>query len=83
MICDAIDAAQAVIVVWSPASVRSRFVLDEAERSLDASKLVTTHVEKFRLRQVPLGFGRLHTIPVTDHEEIRRSLLKHGVVLRA
>lgn len=82
-ICDAIDAARSVIVVWSPVSVQSPFVRDEARRALRANKLITTHVAGFDAAAVPLGFGHLHTIPVDNQELVRKSLAGYGVVLPA
>ena len=80
-ICDAIDAALSVIVVWSPVSVQSPFVRDEARRALRANKLITTHIAGFDAAAVPLGFGHLHTIPVDNQDLVRKSLAGYGVVL--
>ncbi len=81
-ICSAIDAARSVIVVWSPVSVQSPFVRDEARRALRANKLITTHTAGFdAATSAPLGFGHLHTIPVDNQELVRKSLAAHGVVL--
>lgn len=82
-ICDAIDAARSVIVVWSPVSVQSPFVRDEARRALRANKLITTHIAGFDAAAVPLGFGHLHTIPVDNQDLVRKSLAGYGVVLPA
>lgn len=81
-ICDAIDAARSVIVVWSPASVQSPFVRDEARRALRGNKLITTHIAGFDAAAVPLGFGHLHTIPVDNQELVRKSLAGYGVTLQ-
>jgi hypothetical protein len=82
-ICKAIDAARSVIVVWSSASALSPFVCDEALRALNARKLITTHIAGFNLRDLPLGFGHLNTIPIGDWERVRSSLAEHGFRLRA
>lgn len=82
-ICSAIDAARSVIVVWSPTSVQSPFVRDEARRALRANKLITTHIAGFdAATSVPLGFGHLHTIPVDNQELVRKSLAGYGITLR-
>lgn len=73
-ILDALNAARAVIVVWSQASANSRYVLDEAERAFHAGKLVPTHVDDFDPDHIPLGFGGLQTIPVTDRTRVLLSL---------
>jgi hypothetical protein len=82
-ICSAIDGALCVIVVWSAESVQSPFVRDEARRALVTNKLVTTHVADFKPAGVPLGFGHLHTVPVDDHDLVRKSLSERGVIFRA
>lgn len=80
---DAIDAAPAVIVVWSAASAESLYVGDEARRALGQRKLVTTHVDGFDFKDLPLGFGRLNAIPVNDRARLARSLGAYGIVLPA
>ncbi|HXF53288.1 MAG TPA: toll/interleukin-1 receptor domain-containing protein [Hyphomicrobiaceae bacterium] len=81
-IVGAIEAARCVIVVWSPASVLSPYVRDEARRAQRASKLITTYVAGFDLADVPLGFGSLHAIPVDDATRLRASLAARGIALK-
>ncbi len=71
----AIDAAGAVIAVWSAASVASPFVKDEARRAMAAGKLVTTHIDGLDFKDIPLGFGHLHVIALSDHDRVARSLV--------
>lgn len=80
--CQAIDAAGSVIVVWSGASVQSRYVRDEAQRALRTSRLIPTYVAGFNLSDLPLGFGPLNAVPLDDEEWVRRSLAAHGIELR-
>lgn len=80
---EAIKAARCVIVVWSAASARSRFVRDEAGRALQADKLVTTHVDGFDFDEVPIGFGHLHAVPADDEALIAHALSGHGIELAA
>jgi hypothetical protein len=54
-----LNAADAVVVVWSGRSRASRWVLDEAEKGLGRNVLVPVRVDKAPL---PLGFGGLHTL---------------------
>ncbi len=51
-----LDAAKAVIVVWSRVSVESPWVRDEAARARDTSRLVPALFDKV---QIPLGFGAI------------------------
>ncbi len=53
--------ARKVLVVWSPASVGSSFVLDEANRALQQNKLVPLSIEG---AAPPLGFGQTHTLAI-------------------
>lgn len=57
-----LDAAKAVIVVWSATSVASPWVRDEAARARDAGRLVPAMIDAV---EIPLGFGQLHTEDLT------------------
>lgn len=59
-----IDRSDAVLVLWSSASVTSRFVRDEAERGLSQNKLIPISVDG---TNPPLGFGGLQTIFFVDN----------------
>ena len=52
-----LDSCRAAIVIWSPASMVSNWVLDEAQRALDRGVLVPVHLEP--ISGYPLGFGQL------------------------
>ncbi len=54
----AIDDARAVIVLWSPNSIASRWVNGEAETAAEAGKLLPVKIAECRL---PLNFRSLHT----------------------
>jgi hypothetical protein len=54
---------RAAIVIWSPLSVKSSWVLDEAQRALDRGVLVPVHLEK--IGAYPLGFGQVHAHDLT------------------
>jgi TIR domain len=56
-----IGKARKVLVVWSPASIASPFVLDEANRGLQQNKLVPLSIED---AEPPLGFGQAHTLTI-------------------
>ena len=67
-------AATAVVVIWSPTAVTSRFVIEEADMALDEGKLVTTHVYGFDVKLIPFGFRQLQSIPVGQRQRLVRSL---------
>jgi TIR domain len=62
-IASKIDTANTVIVLWSPSSINSGFVLDEAARAARQKKLVPLSIHG---AEPPLGFGHLHTLPVSS-----------------
>lgn len=52
-----LDKCRAAIVIWSPPSMVSSWVLDEAQRALDRGVLVPVHLEP--ISGYPLGFGQV------------------------
>ncbi len=77
VIAASLTAAQAVIVLWSKASVQSRWVKDEAGQAADRGVLFPVRIEEVGL---PLGFGQLQTVDLADwagepsHPELDRLL---------
>ena len=53
-----IEAAKAVMVVWTPTSVASRWVRGEAREAADGNKLVPVRFDKARL---PMDVRAIHT----------------------
>jgi hypothetical protein len=76
-----IGAASCVIVVWSQQAARSRFVCDEAELARAAGKLVATHLPEFDFADLPIGLGRLHSVPIDDFAGLSRAVAQFGVTL--
>ena len=54
-ILEQLTAARAVIVIWTPASVRSEFVLDEADHAKREGKLIPVRAPELDPRRHPLG----------------------------
>ena len=54
-ILEKLNAARAVIVIWTPASVQSEFVLDEADHAKREGKLIPVRVPELDPRDIPLG----------------------------
>jgi hypothetical protein len=79
-IVNALQNARAVIVIWSKASAKSKFVRDEARLALHLGKLVATKVRDFDPIEIPLGFGGQHTDQVDDHTQVIKALSKLGVL---
>jgi hypothetical protein len=58
-----LTTADAVVVVWSPASVTSNWVLDEAMHGRDRGCLIPV---RFDETAPPLGYRQFHTIDISD-----------------
>ncbi|MHA7819269.1 MAG: TIR domain-containing protein [Erythrobacter sp.] len=63
---EAINAAKAVVVVWSNHSVRSNWVRDEAQFGVQHDRLVPVMIDAVN---TPLGFGRIHAAELFDGED--------------
>lgn len=59
VISDALEAAKCVVVLWSRASVKSRWVFDEAKSGIDRDVLIPALLEDV---QPPLGFRSLQCV---------------------
>ncbi len=60
---EAIDAAKCIVVVWSEASVKSRWVRTEAEEGATRGILVPVLIEDVR---IPLAFRRIQAAYLID-----------------
>ena len=69
-ITEEIEQASAVVVVWTPASVASRWVRGEAREAADRSILVPVRFENARL---PIDARAVHTIDLDEWREDRES----------
>jgi hypothetical protein len=79
-ILDALQNARAVIVIWSKASAKSRFVRDEARLALHLGKLVATKVRDFDEFEIPLGFGGQHVDDLDDLSQVTKAISKLGAL---
>lgn len=79
---DALDAAAAVVVVWSPASVASEHVFEEAAEAREQRKLITMHVDGLALDAIPAAFRRRQTYPVGDRARLIEALATLGIACR-
>jgi TIR domain len=60
-----IDGADKVVVVWSNHSVKSPFVIDEAQRANNLNKLVPVIMD---VSEPPMGFGHIHAVTAKNLE---------------
>ena len=72
--------AKAAIVIWTAESVLSSWVIGEAEIAKKHNKLIPTKTAELAGEDIPLGFGNLHAVLVTQPDLIQRSLDQYGIV---
>ncbi len=64
-----LDAARAVISIWTENSVKSDWVRAEAGRARGQNKLIPVKASGVEYGDIPLPFGEMHTEPL-DNEEV-------------
>lgn len=71
-----LDAAKAVVVVWSPEAARSKWVYSEAQHADRQEKLVNCHTAEIvdPSFQIPKPFGAIHSVGVDDIRAIVKAL---------
>ena len=72
-----INSSAAVVVLWSSSSVRSQWVIAEANAALGQNKLVPVKLRELNADSIPLPFNSLHTIDDGDLEHLCKTLLEH------
>jgi len=65
-----LDAADAVVVIWTPSSVRSSWVIAEADHGLRLGKLVPLRTDGLEAWQIPKPFGTFHTELASDRDAL-------------
>lgn len=65
-----IDAAKAVIVIWTPLSVLSKWVYAEAQMADHQNKLITISSEKVDPQNIPLPFNSYYTTRLDERQKI-------------
>jgi len=75
-----LDAAKVVIVIWTPASVQSAWVISEAERAADNGKLITLRTRDVPVQSIPMPFGVRHTDLVDNRAAVLAALQRDGVL---
>ena len=73
-ILEQLSVARAVIVIWTPASVQSEFVLDEADHAKREGKLIPLQLAGLGIGDIPLGFRQLQTHLLNDRARLFEAL---------
>jgi hypothetical protein len=71
---------KAAIVIWTPQSVSSDYVISEAERARKAGKLIQVRTEEVEPDQLPPPFDTGHASLIDDRKAIYGALAKLGVL---
>ena len=61
------NAAKTVIVIWTPASVQSQWVISEAQRAAAQNKLIPVRTPDVDIHSIPQPFDTLHTPIVSEN----------------
>jgi hypothetical protein len=69
-----LDAAKAVIVIWTTYSVTSDWVISEAQHAYRDGKLIPLCTRDLDTRQIPKPYDTLHTAVVDDREAILKAV---------
>ena len=80
VILQRLDEARAVIVIWTPTSVRSRWVRSEAGRADAAKKLIPLRSRSISAHDIPPPYDMLQTIGVDNIEAITSALARQGII---
>lgn len=77
---DELDAAKAVVVIWTDASAKSDYVRREVDAAMAAGKLYSTHGAGFDPgKGIPAPYNDTHTIAVEVVDVLRKALLKNRI----
>src|SRR5208337_5208316 len=74
-----LDAAKAVITIWSPPALESRWVKAEASRAAQRKKLINVHTPDVSPGNLPVPFNIEHVEPIAHRAKIFEALAKLGV----
>jgi hypothetical protein len=79
VIVDRLNKARAVIVIWSPASIKSEWVLSEAQRARRQAKLIQVSSDGIDINDIPPPFDVVHLESLNNGQAIRKALNRYKV----
>lgn len=77
-----LEAARAVIVVWTPNSITSKWVISEAEHADAQGKLIPLRTAEIEAGQIPKPFNMRQTDLVDNRVAVRAALQRRGIEAR-
>jgi hypothetical protein len=63
-----LEDCRVAIVIWTSSSIRSRWVLGEADTAAAAQKLIPVRVDELPANEIPIAFRVIHTIALSDQK---------------
>lgn len=77
-------SSQYSMVIWTPQSVRSKWVIDEAEEAQRLGKLVPVKADSITDSELPLGMRGIQTLNISDMDGIIRAIrnlnIRRGII---
>lgn len=65
-----LDAATAVVIIWTVRSAASLWVQAEADHALRQRKLISVYADDAEIRYIPKPFNMLHAVALNSHKPI-------------
>lgn len=78
-ITDEIDRSKVAIVIWSPNSIKSAFVIDEADHARQSEKLLSAIAPGFKADKIPIGFRGSHVVSIGEGDQLIQALIAADV----
>jgi ABC-type amino acid transport substrate-binding protein len=69
-----LEACKAAIIIWTPESIKSEWVLSEASHALRLKKLVNIHVPGVTSEAIPKPFDQRHSVEIDNRAAIIRAV---------
>lgn len=82
-IAEQLRLAKVVLVLWSPHSVASRNVRDEASRALDADKLIPAILDDIDVGKLPMGHREIQTVDLSDERKFADNTRRLATAIRS
>lgn len=79
---DNLKAATLIAVIWTPNSVTSNFVLDEADVAAGTGKLLSILGHGLPPDKIRIGFRQYQAITMDDDQGLQRALRRYGLLGR-
>jgi hypothetical protein len=69
-----IEECRVAIVIWTRSSIKSRWVLGEADIAAVSQKLIPTRADALKREQLPIAFRAIHTVALSDRDGLLEAL---------